>query len=248
MPQEPTPPTQVPTSAGYTSGPPTTPVYPKPPRLALGVQSGGRQGGYFNYTGQNLVGLNNRIERQPYDISADYVRSYWADLSTQGPAERVKTFSIMKQYGLLSGDPNDFDNQLQGIANLLDFANTTGFTAERALLEIQKIGRPVGGGGGAMRRYRVSSPDDLRAVANKVALDTLGRSLTEEESVRFVQAYQQREVQAQQQYYAGGTVTEAPSAGVAAETFATQIAPTEANGYKFLKIMNRINELAQGGQ
>jgi hypothetical protein len=114
-----------------------------------------------------------------------------------------------------------------------------GITAERALEEIKR-GEPVKTGGTGVRRYRVSSPEDLKVVAKRMAQETIGRSFTEDEANQFVAAYQQRELQAQQQYFAGGVSTEAPSADVFAQQFAQQIAPTEANGYKFLGFMDSI--------
>ena len=80
----------------------------------------------------------------------------------------------------------------------------------------------------------------------RVAQETIGRGFSDEEAAQAVQAYQQREIQAQQAMYAGGTVTEQPSADVFAQQFAQQVAPTEANGYKFLGYMNQLFQAAGG--
>jgi hypothetical protein len=242
------PPTQYQGSSGIiSSAPPSAPRSQPPPRWITGASPGGGGGGGW-YNGSNLVDENNRVVRSPYDITDEYIGSVYAEMSTLSDADRSKNYSILYKYGFITGDPGFYQNQLEGIANLLDYANKMGVTAERALLEIQK-GRPVQGvGGGAPRRYRVSSPDDLKVIAKKVAQETIGRAFTDDEANKFVAAYQGREVQAQQQYYGGGTVTEAPSPDVYAQQFAQQIAPTEANGYKFLGIMNRIFNATSGGQ
>jgi hypothetical protein len=229
-------PTQYQGSDGIVSSmPPSAPRSQPPPRWITGASPGGG-GGQGLYRGVNLVGLNNTVERAPYDITEEYVRTQYGDIKAE---DRADLFLTLDKYGLLSGDPNNFTSQLNGLANLLDYANTMGITAERALEEIKR-GEPVKTGGTGVRRYRVSSPEDLKVVAKRMAQETIGRSFTEDEANQFVAAYQQRELQAQQQYFAGGVSAEAPSADVFAQQFAQQIAPTEANGYKFLGFMDSI--------
>ena len=229
-------PTQYQGSDGLISSmPPSAPRSQPPPRWITGASPGGG-GGQGVYRGVNLVGLNNTVERAPYDITEEYVRTQYGDIKAE---DRADLFLTLDKYGLLSGDPNNFTSQLNGLANLLDYANTMGITAERALEEIKR-GEPVKTGGTGVRRYRVSSPEDLKVVAKRMAQETIGRSFTEDEANQFVAAYQQRELQAQQQYFAGGVSAEAPSADVFAQQFAQQIAPTEANGYKFLGFMDSI--------
>lgn len=241
--QQPSP-TQFQSSDGIVSSmPPTTARSTPPPRWVTGASPGGG-GGQGWYRGTNLVGVSGTVERAPYDITDEYVRTQYGDI----PAEdRADLFLTLDKYGFLTGNPNNYTAQLSGLANLLDYANTMGVTAARALEEIKR-GAPVkaGGGGGGVRRYRVSSPDDLKVVAKRIAQETIGRAFTDDEANKFVAAYQQREVQAQQQYYAGGTAVEAPSADVFAQGFAQQIAPTEANGYKFLGYMNQLFQAAGG--
>lgn len=235
-------PTQYQSSDGFlTSMPPSAPRSQPPPRWVTGPSPGGG-GGQGWYRGTNLVGITGSIERAPYDITDEYVRTQYADIRAE---DRAGVFLDLDKYGFLTGDPNNYTNQLNGLANLLDYANTMGITAQRALEEIKK-GAPVKAGGGVARRYRISSPDDLKVVAKRVAQETIGRAFTDEEANQFVSAYQQRELQSQQQYFAGGVSTEAPSADVFAQQFAQQIAPTEANGYKFLGYMNRIFQAAGG--
>ena len=229
-------PTQYQGSDGIVSSmPPSAPRSQPPPRWITGASPGGG-GGQGWYEGTNLVGLNNTVERKPYDITPEYVKTQYADIQAE---DRADFFLTLEKYGFLRGNPNDYESQLDGIASFLDYSNTMGITAKRALEEIKR-GEPVKTGGTGVRRYRVSSPEDLKVVAKRMAQETIGRSFTEDEANQFVDAYQQRELQAQQQYFAGGVATEAPSADVFAQQFAQQIAPTEANGYKFLGFMDSI--------
>lgn len=229
-------PTQYQGSDGIISSmPPSAPRSQPPPRWITGASPGGG-GGQGWYQGTNLVGLNNTVERKPYDITREYVQTQYADIKTE---DRADLFLTLEKYGFLKGSPNDYENQLDGIASFLDYANTMGITADRALEEIKRS-QPIKPTGGGVRRYRVTSPEDLKVVAKRMAQETIGRSFTEDEANQFVAAYQQRELQAQQQYFAGGVSAEAPSADVFAQQFAQQIAPTEANGYKFLGFMDSI--------
>lgn len=220
-----------------------TQQYPMPPRV---VVRGSRGTGV--YTGQNLVDENNRLTNlTAYDVSEDYAKFLYGQMS---PAARQKAFTILKQKGFYGGrDVGFYANDVNAIQLWLDYANTLGVTSQRALLEMQKNLPDYGGGGGGgyRPRFRVSAADDLKVVAKQVAQQTLGRAFTEDEANRFVQAYQQREVEFQQQMMAGGVVQEAPSPDVAAQQFAQQVAPTEANGYKFLGYMNKVFN-AIGGQ
>jgi hypothetical protein len=125
-------------------------------------------------------------------------------------------------------------------------SNLAGVTRERYIQQLLRDRPDVGGRGGAPRRYRVTNPEDLKAVFKRVSQETIGRDFTDDEAMRAVQTYQQQEVAAQQAAYGGGTATQVMGADVFAQQFAQQIAPTEANGYKFLGYMNRIFNAAGG--
>jgi hypothetical protein len=215
------------------------PVYNPPPRIA-------RQGshGMRPYTGNNLVDDNNNITNLTfYDTSEDYAKSVWGNLS---PDSRESIMGVLKSKGFYRGD-RSFGNDIDAIQNWLDYSNTLGVTSSRALTEMQKNMPNYGGGGGYAPRYRVSSTDDLKAVARQVAQQTIGREFTTDEANRFVQAYQSAEVSAQKSAMGGGVVQDVASADVFAQQFAQQVAPTEANGYQFLGYMNQIFN-AFGGQ
>jgi hypothetical protein len=215
-------------------------AYPMPSRV---VVRGSRGTGV--YTGPNLVDENNRVTNQGvYDTSEDYAKYVWGSMKAD---RRAQIMDILDNSGFYGGR-RVYENDIRAIQMWLDYSNTLGVTNSRALLEMQK--NPVGGGGGGgsyRPRFRVSAAEDLKVVANQVAKQTLGREFTTDEATRFVSAYQQREVQAQQAAMGGGTFAEAPSPDVFAQGFAQQVAPTEANGYKFLGLMNKIFS-ATGGR
>jgi len=228
-------------SEGYSQAVPDTPTYPKPARMVTQPY----RGGAAPYTGPDLVNSRGQIERRPYDITDDFVGYSYAQMT---PQERADTFSTLQRYGFYgSSDPGVYANDLNAIARWLDFSNRIGVTANRALDEMKRTMTPISRGGGAPRRYRVSNPDDIKTVINKAAMDTIGRAFTKDELALAVPGYQQAEVKAQQAAMMGGVSTEAPSATTFGQQAAEFLAPTEANGYKFLKIMNRIFSATSGG-
>ena len=226
----------------YGAAPTQTSGYNPPPRLVSGAAPGGGGGQYW-YEGNDLVDERGSRVRGPYDPVAD-ARGVYANMT---PEQRSYVFDVLQRKGFYgSRQPGVYSNDVYAIEEWLDYSNATGYTRSRSLEEMQRTIADVRGGGGTARRYRVSSPEDLKVVAKRVAQETIGRAFTDEEANKFVSAYQQREIEAQQAAYGGGIATDQPSADVFAQQFAHQIAPTEANGYKFLGYMNRIFQAAGG--
>jgi hypothetical protein len=205
------------------------------------VQQGSR--GTKMYYGPGLVGTNRQILTDPntgqpltYNPKVDAPAVY----SQMSPANRAVVLQVLYQKGLHPSTPGKFDSDVSAFQNLLEYASAGGITMERALNELQqnvpdynKSGR---GGGGVTAR--VTSPEDLKAVAKQVAQNTLGRSFTDVEANQFVAAYQSQEKAYQNT--AGGVAVQTPGADVAAQSFAQQVAPTEAQGYKYLGYMNKL--------
>lgn len=218
------------------SMPSNQPIYNPPPRM---VYSGSR--GRRPYTGPNLVDENDQMTNlTAYDTSEEGAKMIYGRMT---PQARADVFSILQRKGFYgSRQPGFYANDINAIQQWLDYSNTLGVTSQRALNEMQKNLPDYGtsGGGGYSPRYRVSASDDLKAIARQVAQQTIGRDFTDEEANRFVSTYQQQEIQAQQAMLRGGIVQEAPSPDVFAQQFAGEVAPTEANGYKFLGYMNQI--------
>lgn len=196
-------------------------------------------------TSTNLVGVGDVLTSQgQYNIELD-ARGIYASLT---PAERAARIDILKRKGFYgSADPGIYSNDIAAFQRWLDYSNTMYMTADRSLTEMQRTMMDVSdGGGGYAPRYRVSSAADLGVVFKEVAKNTIGRAFTEDEANRAVQAYQQLQIQTQQAMTRGGVVEEAPSADVFAQQFAQQAAPTEADAYKFLGVMNRIFNATSG--
>lgn len=195
------------------------------------------------YFGPGLVDeYGNLVRENQYDVSSDSKR-YYGD---KNPAQRNSLMQDLVKGGFLDkGSIGDYGSEMVALQKAFDFANINYSTIDKAIKD-RIAGMPIGwdgGGGKAVRTYRTTSPEDLTKIANKVAQDTIGRELTAAEAAQFTSAYQQQEIQFQKSYYGGGTVTEAPSPDVAAETFAQQAAPTEAAGYKFLGYANKLFQM-----
>jgi hypothetical protein len=200
----------------------------------------------IGYTGPGLVGFSNNVEEPNYQITEGLIRDVYSSLMGD---ERANTLALLKQKGFYGNRPIGVpENDLNAIAQWLEESNLAGLTKERYRDQMLKNRPDYGGtGGGAPRRYRVSNPEDLKAVFKQVSQQTIGRNFTDDEAMRAVQAYQQQEIAAQQAAYGGGTSTQVMGADVFAQQFAEQVAPTEANGYKFLDSINMIFR-ATGGR
>ena len=199
-------------------------------------------------TSYNLVDVGDVLSnRGQYDIQLE-ARGIYASMT---PAERADAIDTLKRKGFYgSSDPGVYSNDISAFQRWLDYSNTMYMTADRSLIEMRRMMPDAqgGGGGGYAPRYRVSSAEDLKVVFKEVAKSTIGRAFNDDEANRAVQAYQNLQIQAQQAMMGGGVIEEAPSADVFAQQFAQQVAPTEANGYKFLGVMNRIFNATTGGR
>ena len=215
-----------------------------PARFITGASPGGGGGQTAGYTGSGLVNRRNVIEQEQYNITEGLVRDVYSSL--QGD-ERQFTFDTLEAKGFYgdAGRSKDPKDDLTAIRQWLEESNLAGYTKERYIFELLKNPDRVRKTGGA-RRYQVSNPEDLKAVFKRVAQDTIGRAFTDQEAAQAVQSYQQQELAAQRAAYGGGTVTQVMGADVFAEQFAQQVAPTEANGYKFLGYMNKLFNAAGG--
>lgn len=218
------------------AGQPSGTRYNPPPRFVIGPSPGGG-GGQGYYRGSGLVDENNTVALPgPYTIDNTEVRRIYGEMS---PEYRARVMDTLRRKGFYTGSSN-FDNDLDAIAAWLDFSNTMGVTRSRALLEMDRSIPDRQGTGGGTRRYRVSNADDIKNAVNKAALDTIGRAFTEQELSLVVPGFQQAELKSQQAYYSQGVSAEAPSTQAFGQAAAQFLAPTEANGYKFMQIMNRI--------
>lgn len=126
------------------------------------------------------------------------------------------------------GAVNYFDTQSnpriqQGFNRLIALAQNNSMDWRTLLSQMIQNGdtlAPVDGdtrgGGGFAPAFRLSSKEDLRAIADNVATRTIGRALSEEEANAFVASYQDMERAFQQRLRMGGEVEQPASPDVAA--------------------------------
>lgn len=205
------------------------PVGYRPTPSTIGVPGISAAGSRYDYqtNEQGLIGLDGRFlvddngDRYIYDAYEDGFNAYYS--STEEQRELVADMLRSKGQTI-----ETIDDYVRGYQQLHQFANDAGISFDRAFMEYKQNApdKPVAKG----RSYRVSSAEDIKAVAKTVAYQTLGRGFTNTEADDFVKAYQQMQISSQQQ---SGVIEGAPDIGVAAEQFAEKVAPTEAQGIKF---------------
>lgn len=129
------------------------------------------------------------------------------------------------------------DNDREAMSNLLYYANVRGVTWDTILNTVAKA--PISEGVG--RAAQVSSSEDLIAIANKTALATIGRKLSETEAAQFAKAYQ-----GAQRAEASGSAQQAPSVDVFFQNRIQQKYGAESEGYKYLTAISNVAKLIEG--
>lgn len=196
------------------------------------------------YDGPGVIDTQGNLltkDGQTFYYNSDYdAGSFYASLT---PGTRAQILGTLNDKGFYrSGKPGDFASDVNAIGLAMEYANIYGISIDRAINEISANIPSQGGGGGsgAAVRFRVSNPDEIKLVAKQVSQDTLGREFTPAELDKFAATFRQQELGYQQAAAGGATVvTEPPSAQVSAQSFAQQVAPTEANAYKYLGYVNK---------
>ena len=209
------------------------PPYAPPPRYAKDPN-----GRWYVYEGSGLVTLDGKISEVYYDINDDLGRIY----AGMTPAERLEVLGKLNDSGFYTaGNIGNYASDLNAISAWLEYSNNAGLEKEAALNQIVTAGAtmPKKTTGGTPRTYRTSNTDDLKVMAKKISQDTLGRMMSDEELSRFVASYQQSEIDYQKSMYAGRTTEDMQPADIAAQEFSQELAPTEANAYKYLGYVDK---------
>ena len=209
------------------------PPYAPPPRYAKDPN-----GRWYVYEGSGLVTLDGKISDLYYDINDDPGRIY----AGMTPAERLEVLGKLNDSGFYTaGNIGNYASDLNAISAWLEYSNNAGLEKEAALNQIVTAGAtmPKKTTGGTPRTYRTSNTDDLKVMAKKISQDTLGRTMSDEELSRFVASYQQSEIDYQKSMYAGRTTEDMQPADIAAQEFSQELAPTEANAYKYLGYVDK---------
>ncbi len=175
-----------------------------------------------------------------YNLDADPRMLY----GSRGPAGRELLLRQLVASGFLDEDYiGDYRYEINALEEAMDFANSTGLELSNALSQ-----RIAGGGGrkrkvaggGPIRVYQRTAPEDLISLAKSVSQQTIGREISNEEAASFASAYQSQEVAYQRAAYGGGVVTEPPSAETAAINYIKNQFAKEESAYAYLGYMNML--------
>jgi hypothetical protein len=128
------------------------------------------------------------------------------------------------------------DADRDAMRTLLYYSNTQGVDYRTVLATVAKA--PISQGTGA-RQVQVASSADLVEIANRSALSTIGRKLSEAEAEQFARAYQ-----GVQRSSAGATQA-APSADVFFQNRIQQKYGAESEGYKYLSAISNVAKLLE---
>lgn len=144
----------------------------------------------------------------------------------------------MNQIGLLS------DNYSIGMVdqptrsaftNLLETANFSGEDYEQTILRMAAVG---GSRRGSLTQYRVSNPDDVKSVINKVAEQTIGRKLQEGDLDRMARLFMEEERRSATS--GSAEVVSAPNVQTFAEQQLEATMPEETQARQFGSYMEAI--------
>jgi hypothetical protein len=136
----------------------------------------------------------------------------------------------LTQINLLNSDPS---------------SPTRGMTLDQALAYLAK--NPVGDvDGSGLPTIRLNDPDTLKKAFTGGAQSALGRSLSEQEMTKLVEAYNQLDRQYQMGTTKGGTVMQPPNAEVFAETQAEKLSPEEAEANDYSSYIGVLSDWMQG--
>jgi hypothetical protein len=144
----------------------------------------------------------------------------------------------MNQIGLLS------NNYAMGVVdqptrsaftNLLETANFSGEEYEQTILRMAAAG---GSRRGSLTQYRVSNPDDVKSVINKVAQQTIGRKLQEGDLDRMARLFMEEERRSATS--GSAEVVSAPNVQTFAEQQLEATMPEETQARQFGSYMEAI--------
>ena len=190
---------------------------PKAMSVSGVVDSSGRVRPFYNLTSEpgEILGGMDEIERRKV-VNTLFSRGWYAGKNKEGG------------FG---------DNDREAMQNLLYYSNIKGIAWTTMINTISKA--PISEGVG--RAAQVTSTADLVEVANRTALSTIGRKLTETEAKQFANAYQ-----GVQRAEAGGSAEQAASADVFFQNRIQQKYGAESEGYKYLTAISNVAKLIEG--
>jgi hypothetical protein len=130
------------------------------------------------------------------------------------------------------------DNDREAMRRLLYISNLQGISWDRTLAAMSKA--PVTSEGSGGRVVQVASTEDLMEIANRTALSTIGRKLSDAETRQFSAAYQQA-----QRGSAYGA-EQAPQADVFFRNRIEQKYGADTDAYKYLSAVSSVAKILGG--
>lgn len=195
------------------------PNLPGPPRIVRDSGSGLTPGGTISYTGPFRVTASNTFEYGPDGKPLgqyNEVQDPKDLLFLMKPTDRkefLKKVSVALGGTYKPSKSGILDSDFTAVGYAMRIANSMRRTVDVAINAMIEDGGGYldreGGGGG--RTYTVSSPDDLKPLANELALQIYGRVLDPKSMNRIIRAVQQEEASSQASAAGGGTVERAGS-------------------------------------
>jgi hypothetical protein len=132
--------------------------------------------------------------------------------------------------------------------NAPDDSPTRGKSLDDALASL--AANPIGGmnGDSGLPKFRLNDPDTLKKAFESGAQSALGRTLSPEDMNKLVNSFNQLDMNYQRAAAGGGgtTATQAPDAGVFAETQAEKMAPAEAEANDYSSYIGVLSDWMQG--
>lgn len=145
------------------------------------------------YSGNMLINLRTGATQPMYNLDQDPTAIIGTKLQTEGPTGLSRFLKNLQSLGFYGGATvgNGFtSSDVNAVARFLLYSNSKGLEVGSALTSAQKDINIVGTG---ITGPRVTSPTDLKAVFENVAMSTLGRGLKDSEIDGMVAAYQSKE-------------------------------------------------------
>lgn len=151
-------------------------------------------GAVETYSGPELINLTTGATQRMYYIDRDPTAVIATKLTQEGPTGLLKFLKDLQNLGFYEGGRignGTSGSDIGAVASFLRYANMEGLEMNSALAAAYQKLPPNFRTGQAGRT--VTSPADLRAVFQSVAMSTLGRGLKPKEIESMITAYQQIE-------------------------------------------------------
>jgi hypothetical protein len=210
--------------------------------IGTGYATNSNTGVSENYfvEGNKVSGIIENGQPSPFYNLSTFPRELLASYGTDEVAR--KTF-LNKLYsrGWYKGDDKPggglSDEDETAVYRLLYASNLTQTPFTKVLSSVKQSPFVSASGKGA--GFRPSSTEDLVEVANRTALSTIGRKLSDEETSKFARAYQ-----SSQQTEASGGMS-APSTEVFFKNRIEKKYGAESEGYKYLSAISNVAKLME---